>query len=102
MQIATGESCVYPAGSVDLAHVEKFAVGSWEILAAAVVFTAAGSEKGNPRDAELGVDRKSDEAIVLMKQANKAAAVAAESVEGRAPMLGNARGESSARTQGRG
>lgn len=62
----------------------------------------AGSEKGNPRDAESSMSRKSDEAIVLMKQANKATRVAAESVEGRASMLGNTRGESSARTQGRG
>ena len=48
MQFATGESCTYSAGSVDLVHVEKFIVGSWEILSMAVEIVRRAQRRVTP------------------------------------------------------
>lgn len=48
VQFVTGENCTYPAGSVDLVHVEKFIAGSWEILLMAVEGLWRAQRRGIP------------------------------------------------------
>ena len=63
--------------------------------------TGAAEERMIPKPTMDGM-KKSDEAVVPMKAANKGAQTPAESPEGRASTKGNSRDQSTYRTQGRG
>ena len=81
-------------------HVRTSFVGTWEVFILPRSRTGAAAGRRIPYPMMYGM-KKSDEAIVPVKAANKGAPTPAESPEGRASTKGNLRDQSTHRTQGR-
>jgi len=93
--------CSDPSRSETLCMSGSLLHGSWEISSTPVVGNkAGGTEKATSHNAVINVDEKSDRPIVPGKLPNKAGA--AEAMEGRGLVEGNAGESSMDRTQGRG